>query len=192
MIAGLTGGIGSGKSLVAELFKIMGAAVFNSDESAKKQYFNHQIREKVIALLGNESYINHAQINKTFIASRIFSDTQLLHALNSIIHPAVVTDFQNFCHENDGKLIIKESALLIETGLYRNLEHNILVVSPMELRIKRLQERDRISAEEITNRFRSQLNDADKEKHCDFIIRNNEHEFLMPQVLDVYKKLTHV
>jgi len=192
MTVGLTGGIASGKSVVAQLFKILGAEIFNSDISAKLQYYKPQIREQVTDLLGKEAYESENRINKAFIASRIFSDTSLLRSLNQIIHPAVADDFKAFVLDHPGKLIIKESALLIETGLYREFKNNILVVSPSALRVKRLQERDGISAEEVQNRFKSQLNDSEKEKHCNFIIRNNEEEFLMPQVIEIFKKLTHV
>lgn len=192
MTVGLTGGIASGKSVVAQLFKILGAEIFNSDIRAKLQYYKPQIREQVTDLLGKEAYENENRINKAFIASRIFSDTSLLKSLNQIIHPAVADDFKAFVLDHPGKLIIKESALLIETGLYREFQNNILVVSPPALRAKRLQERDGISAEEVQNRFKSQLNDSEKEKHCNFIIRNNEEEFLMPQVIEIFKKLTHV
>lgn len=192
MTVGLTGGIASGKSVVAQLFKILGAEIFNSDISAKLQYYKPQIREQVTDLLGKEAYESENRINKAFIASRIFSDTSLLRSLNQIIHPAVADDFKAFVLDHPGKLIIKESALLIETGLYREFKNNILVVSPPALRVKRLQERDGISAEEVQNRFKSQLNDSEKEKHCNFIIRNNEEEFLMPQVIEIFKKLTHV
>ena len=192
MTVGLTGGIASGKSVVAQLFKILGAEIFNSDIRAKLQYYKPQIREQVTDLLGKEAYENENRINKAFIASRIFSDTSLLKSLNQIIHPAVANDFKAFVLDHPGKLIIKESALLIETGLYREFQNNILVVSPPALRVKRLQERDGISAEEVQKRFKSQLNDSEKEKHCNFIIRNNEEEFLMPQVIEIFKKLTHV
>lgn len=192
MTVGLTGGIASGKSVVAQLFKILGAEIFNSDIRAKLQYYKPHIREQVTDLLGKEAYESENRINKAFIASRIFSDTSLLRSLNQIIHPAVADDFKAFVLDHPGKLIIKESALLIETGLYREFQNNILVVSPPALRVKRLQERDGISAEEVQNRFKSQLNDSEKEKHCNFIIRNNEEEFLMPQVIEIFKKLTHV
>lgn len=191
MIVGLTGGIGSGKSIVASLFKILGASVFNSDDNAKLQYFKPEVKKKVIQLLGTDAYLNDTAINRVFISSKIFSDTNTLHALNNIIHPAVAADFHLFVQEHAGSLIIKESAILIETGLFKQLQKNILVVAPMAIRIERLMKRDHLNEEEIKKRFNSQLNDAEKEKHCDIIIRNNEQELLMPQVITVFNALIH-
>jgi dephospho-CoA kinase len=100
MVVGLTGGIGSGKSTVATVFKILGCKLFNSDEVAKQIYFEEDIKEQVIDLLGNEAYFNSSTLNKSYINSKIFSNTDLLKQLNNIIHPAVKNKFEAFCQKN--------------------------------------------------------------------------------------------
>jgi len=145
MIVGLTGGIGTGKSTVAKLFELLGAKVFNSDENAKGQYFVPEIKKQVIELLGAECYLDEKTLNRKFISNKIFSDTSLLKKLNTIIHPAVLKDFKVFAGKHTGKLIIKESALLFELGLDKELDKVILVTSPLELRIERVMKRDELS-----------------------------------------------
>jgi len=199
MVVGLTGGIGTGKSTVAKLFELLGVKIFNSDESAKEQYFVPAIKQRVIDLLGNECYLtankegnNEKTLNRKHISNKIFSDTTLLKKLNAIIHPAVINDFKIFATANPGKLIIKESALLYEVGLDKGLDKIILVTSPLELRIERVMKRDGSSREEILNKIKSQLSDEEKLKLTDLVIRNNEQEFLITQTLDMFKKLNNV
>jgi dephospho-CoA kinase len=191
MIVGLTGGIGSGKTIVARLFAIMGAKVFNSDECAKQLYVEPAIKERVIGLLGTECYLNDDTINKKYISQRIFSNTNLLKELNAIIHPAVAEKFKEFVKKYPNQLIIKESALLIETGLYKELDELILVTSPLELRIKRVMQRDGVSEGEVRNRIKSQLSEDEKLKLAGHVIQNNECDFLITQVLSIYKILQH-
>ncbi len=189
MKIGLTGGIGSGKSVVAKIFRLLGAEIFNSDEAAKNQYSKNEIKNQVIHLLGNEAYDIEGNPNRKYIASKIFSDTDLLKLLNSIIHPAVKSDFELFCKKHSHKLIIKESAILFETGLYKELDSTILVTAPAELKIARVMKRDNITENEVVLRMKNQLNDEEKIKKADFIIYNNEKLFLTEQCLSIYDKL---
>lgn len=192
MIIGLTGGIGTGKTMVAKLFAMFGAKVFNSDENAKLVYFIPEIKEKIIALLGNDCYLDHKTLNKKYISDKIFSDTQLLQKVNAIIHPAVLNDFRRFIDKYPNDLIIKESAILFETGLYKDLDKTILVTSPMNLRLKRVMERDGLSEQEVRNRIKSQLSEDEKIKLADLVINNNEHDFLITQTLAIFNELTNV
>jgi len=191
MIVGLTGGIGTGKTMVAKLFSMFGAKVFNSDESAKLLYFDPLIKEKIIALLGKDCYTSDTTLNKKYISDKVFSDTALLQKLNAIIHPAVVNDFKKFAAKYPNELIIKESAILFETGLYKGLDKTILVSSPIELRLKRVMERDGLSEQEVKNRIKSQLSEEEKLKLADFVINNNERDFLITQTLTIFNELTH-
>jgi dephospho-CoA kinase len=188
MIAGLTGGIGSGKSTVARLFEIMGCEVFNSDQVAREVYFEDDVRLRVTGLLGRDAYKDE-QLNKPYISSRIFSDTLLLHQLNAIIHPAVIRRFNEFAKEHQGKIIIKESALLFEANLTGGLDKIIVVVADDELRINRVMKRENISRDEVMKRIKSQLPQTEKAKKADFIIENNEREFLITQTLAIFKEL---
>lgn len=189
MIVGLTGGIGSGKSMVAKLFELLGCAVFNSDEVAKELYYDAAIKEKVIQLLGKESYLNLNEINKSYISSKIFNDTGLLHQLNEIIHPAVVENFKIYCLKHQDKVVIKETALLFEANLTLGVDHIVVVAAHDELRIQRVMQRDKLSREIVQKKISSQLLQELKIKKADFVIYNNEEEFLITQVLKVFERL---
>lgn len=191
MIVGLTGGIGTGKSTVAKLFALMGAKVFNSDDNARDQYFVSEIKKQVIDLLGKECYVDNKTLDRKYISNKIFADTTLLQKLNAIIHPAVIKDFKAFAQAYPGKLIIKESALLFEVGLDKELDKIILVTSPLELRIERVMKRDGSSREEVLKKIKSQLSEEEKMKLTPLWIKNDEKEFLIPQVIEMYKKLNH-
>lgn len=189
MIIGLTGGIGSGKSVVAKVFEILGCAVFYSDDAAKNIYYNADIKAKVIELLGVESYNADGKINKPYISTKIFSDTSLLHKLNEVIHPAVKTEFEKFVGDNPGKIIIKESALLFEAKVNASMNKIIMVAANDSLRIERVMKRDGLSKEQVEQKIKSQLSQEDKIKLADFVIYNNEERFVIRQVLTIYNQL---
>jgi dephospho-CoA kinase len=192
MIVGLTGGIGSGKTTLAKLFEVMGCAIYNSDDRAKEVYFNPEVRQQVIELLGKEAYRSEQEIDKPFISSRIFSDTRLLQQLNSIIHPAVKTDFIEFTNQYAAhKIIIKESAILFETGIYKDLEKTILVTAPPELKLKRVMQRNAVTKEEVEKRMSAQWSDEQKIALADFVITNDDQQALIPQVAGIIQKLNH-
>ena len=192
MIVGLTGGIGSGKTTVARLFEVMGCAIYNSDERAKEIYFNPAVKQQVIGLLGKEAYRNEQEIDKAFIASKVFSDTGLLQKLNGIIHPAVKTDFIQFTGQyRADKIIIKESAILFETGIYKDLEKTILITAPTELKIKRVMQRNGVTKEEVEKRMSAQWSDEQKMALADFLILNDDQKALIPQVSEIILKLNH-
>jgi dephospho-CoA kinase len=192
MVVGLTGGIGSGKSTVAKLFRVLRVPVYDTDTRAKETYYKPEVKEKILALLGAGAYTSDGKIDPTLISKKVFGDTTLLQKLNGIIHPAVDTDFKAFLKENSGeKLIVKESALLFETGVYKKMDKNILVTSPLELRVKRVQERDRSEPADILKRIGHQMPDEEKMPISDFVIINDEKEAVIPQVLAIYEKLKH-
>ena len=189
MVAGLTGGIGSGKSTVARLFEILGCVLFESDKVAKEIYFNSEVREKVIALLGKESYLSETTIDRANISSKLFSDTALLQKLNDIIHPVVRLKFNLFFQENPTRIIIKETALLFEAHLEKEVDKIILVVAEDETRIQRVINRDGLNREDVQKKIRSQLPQEEKIKKAHYIIYNNETELIIPQVLKIYADL---
>ncbi|MBA3681492.1 MAG: dephospho-CoA kinase [Bacteroidetes bacterium] len=191
MVIGLTGGIGSGKSTVARLFEIMGCAVFNSDAVAKEIYFEKEIKEKVITLLGKATYISETAIDKKYISSKIFSNTALLHQLNAIIHPAVIKQFELFKNKHGNRLVVKETALLFEAKLEAQVDKIVLVAADDELRIKRVMQRDGLSKDEVVKKIKAQLPQEEKILRSDFVINNNEKEFLITQVLNIYNKLNN-
>jgi dephospho-CoA kinase len=190
MIVGLTGGIGSGKTTVARLFETMGCSIYNSDEKAKELYYNDSVKKQVINLLGNEAYLNEYEINKEYISKKIFSNTQLLQQINKIIHPAVKEDFIQFQSKHSPEtLIIKETALLFETGIYKELDYSILVTAPVWLKIERVIKRNKVTKEDVEKRMLSQWSDERKTPLANFIIVNDNSQALIPQVLQILKKL---
>lgn len=190
MNIGLTGGIGSGKSTVAKLLETMGCAIYNSDDRAKELYFDTTIKFEIIKLLGEQSYLNDKEINPKYISGKVFSDTTLLQQLNQIIHPAVKNDFAQFIRKFSSEiLIIKESALLFETGLYKELDYNILVTAPRETKIERVMKRNSMTKEEIEKRIQSQWTDEQKLSLADFVISNDKNSSLIPQVLSIIENL---
>jgi dephospho-CoA kinase len=189
-VLGLTGGIGSGKSTVAGIFKILGVPVYNSDERAKELYFEPAIKKQVESLLGPEAYEDGHTLNKKYISSKIFNDAALLEKINAVIHPAVGKDFENFKELHAGhKYIVKESALLIEAGLLEKIDGLLVVTSPAKLRIERIKKRDNLGEKEIEKILEKQLPDAEKIKQADWVIENNEEDLLIPQVLKIHKSL---
>ncbi|MBL7933854.1 MAG: dephospho-CoA kinase [Bacteroidia bacterium] len=189
MIIGLTGGIGSGKSTVSKLFEILGYAVFYSDDVAKEVYFDQVVKRQVVELLGPESYVSDLLLNKSFISSRIFSDTILLHRLNAIIHPAVKERMMQFVADNKHKHVVKESALLFEARLDKEVDKIVVVAAEEEIVIERVMKRDGANREDVIKRIKSQMPPEEKIRRADFVIYNNEQQLLITQVLEVHRRL---
>lgn len=189
MIVGLTGGIGSGKSTVARLLELFGAAVFDSDTVAKKIYFFPEIKTKIIQLLGPDAYISDTQLNRPFIAAAVFANEVLLNQLNAIIHPAVGEAMKKFVSAHAGQLIVKETALLFETGLDKQVDKILLVTAPDAIRINRVMLRDKVTEKEVRLRMEKQFPQTENVKRADFIIHNDEEQLLIPQVLPIYTAL---
>lgn len=183
MTLGLTGSIGSGKSTVAKVFEVLGAAIFNSDQIAKSAYFDAHIRPQVIQLLGKESYESPNEINKQYIADKVFNHPDLLKHLNAIIHPFVKSQMKNFEQGHAGKIIIKETALLFEAGLEQDVDAVIVVTAPEQLRIERTMKRDGVSKEQVLKRMQAQLSQEEKLKRAQYIVINDEQHLVIPQVL---------
>lgn len=190
MIICITGGMGSGKSYVAKIFETIGYPVYYSDTRAKQMYLHPEIKEQIINLLGKDAYLNDYQINKKYIANKIFSDKNLLNQLNSIIHPAVKKDFEKFVQENTfHKIIFKESALIFEQGIQNTCNKIILVTAPEELKIKRIQQRDSLTTQEIIARVNHQWTDDKKIPLSDYVIVNDEKQPLLPQIVSVLENI---
>lgn len=190
MVVGLTGGIGSGKSTVAKLFEVLRVPVYDTDTRAKQTYYKAEVKSSIIDLLGPEAYSEDGKLEPAIISKKVFGDSSLLQKLNAIIHPAVDADFKEFLKAHSGeKLIVKESALLFETGVYKKMDKNILVTSPLELRVKRVQQRDNAEPADIMKRIAHQMPDEEKIPISDFVIINDEKEAIIPQVLAIYEKL---
>ena len=179
---GITGGIGAGKSLVAEIIKAMGYPVYNSDERAKElTESNPKIKEGLIHLFGEEIYQNDT-LNKFALAQAIFSDESLREKVNALIHPIVREDFNLWALAQNNSLVFNESAILFETGSFKNFDAIILVYAPKELRIKRIMKRDNCSENEVLKRMNAQFSDEEKYQLTEFRVLNDEQTPLLKQV----------
>ncbi len=186
---GLTGGIGSGKSTVAQLFKVMGIPVFDADSTAKNiMNEDEALKKKIIETFGEESYVNNT-LNRKYIAGIVFNNPLKLEQLNALVHPATIDASENWMKKQNTVYAIKEAALLFEAGSASNLDYVIGVFAPQALRIKRVMERDNISREEVLERIGRQIDDRIKMRLCDFIIANDEQQLIIPQVLKIHEEL---
>lgn len=190
LVIGLSGGIGSGKSTVAKIFENIGIPVFYSDNRAKELYFVDELKQKVVDLLGEDAYLFSGEINRKFISDAIFADAEKLKKLNAILHPFVKKDFDQWLsQQKQSPYVIKESALLFETGLYTDCFKNIVINCPEELRISRVMRRDRVSRQEVLNRMKFQFPEEKKLELGGIEFLNNEKVSLLDQVLKFHEAL---
>lgn len=188
-IIGLTGGIGSGKSTVAKMFHKLGIAIYIADEEAKKLMQGEAIKMKIMDLLGAKSFVGN-ELDKKYIATKVFNDSDLLKQLNAIVHPAVAQHFSEWVQNQKGVYVIKEAAILFENGGYQQCDKNILVKANKNLRLHRVLKRDHSTAEDIEARMANQWPDSQKEKLADFVIENNQGlQELKLQVEAIHHKL---
>lgn len=187
---GITGGIGSGKSFVCKVFASLGIPVYYADERAKELMLtDEKLKQAIIAEFGENSY-KDGKLNRQFLAQHVFKDKGKLETLNSIVHPRVNEDYEKWVKEQgSAPYTVKEAAILIETGSYKNLDVIILVRAPRDLRINRVLERDQADREAIEKRMEKQWSDDEKVKFADFIIDNDNQHHVIPQVMDIHKEL---
>lgn len=187
---GITGGIGSGKSIVAEIFSLCGIPVYIADVESKRITATSSIvREKLIRLFGNELYKNDA-LDKQLLASKIFNDPSALQEVNKIIHPEVEKDFCNWVEKNKNyDIVAQEAAILYESGFDRLMDKVVTVYTPLEMRIERTMKRDNSTREKVLERIHNQLPDEEKAKLSDYMIVNNGTKSLIEQVLDIIQQL---
>ena len=186
---GLTGGIGSGKSTVAIMFMQLGVPVYNSDERAKHLMNNSiDIKKRLVEFLGKESY-KEGQLNRAFIAKKVFNDTELLAQLNAIVHPVVREDFLNWTNQQDCCYVIQETALLFENEAQNLYDYVILVTAPKEERISRVVNRDSVTREQVIARMDNQLEDDEKLNLSDYVVENIDKERTKSSVLQVHASI---
>jgi dephospho-CoA kinase len=188
---GLTGGIGAGKSAVSNVFSKLGCPVYQSDYRAKWLMMNNKdLNEGIISLFGSDAFKNN-QLNRSFISSIVFDDNKKLEKLNHLVHPFVAVDYQEFVSKNSSaELIVKEAAVLIESGAYKQMDLILLIVSDFENRIKWVVNRDQSNFDEVQKRMSHQLNDFEKKKYANFVLTNNASiEDLENKVVKLYKEI---
>ena len=188
---GITGGIGSGKSTITSLFHDLGVPIYNSDERAKWLLSNDvDLMDQIKILFGQESYSNN-KLNRAHIANIVFQDNDMLKQLNAIVHPLVKIDFENWLLlQKKEPLVIKEAAILIESGAYKELDVLIVVLADKKTRIERVVNRDNVSKEDVEKRMETQISDSERLKFANFSVDNNtDQSNLKMQVGGLYKQL---
>lgn len=183
---GITGGIGSGKSVVSRLLEVMGIPVYISDvESKRLTQSDELIREKLITLLGEEVY-KGGELDKTYLASYIFGHPDHAKQVNAIIHPRVKDDFHRWVSEHrDCKIVGMESAILVEAGFAGEVDAVVMVYAPLETRLHRAMKRDSSAKNSILKRIQSQMDDEEKMLHARYVIKNDDENILIPQVTEL-------
>jgi len=187
---GLTGGIGSGKTTVTGIFEKLGAPVFYADNVAKEiMVSDKDVRASIKLLLGEDSFTGDI-LNREYLAGKVFKNAVLLGKLNAIVHPAVYKRFLNWADDFLNKeYIIHEAAVLLESGAKKYFDYIILVTAPEAQRIERVMRRDGASEEQVRERMRHQYTEEEKEVLSDFMINNDNSTLIIPQILNLHKKL---
>jgi len=186
---GLTGGIGSGKSTVAQIFEVLGIPVYYADVAAKKIMNEDEgVRSAITNIFGEQAFENNI-LDRKYISSIVFSDPAKLQQLNALVHPATKKNSDAWMREQTSPYAIHEAALIFEAKVSDRLDLVIGVSSPIELRIKRAMGRDKVSREEVLKRMEQQLDEKVKMSKCDFVLINDEQQLLIPQVLTLHEKL---
>lgn len=186
---GVTGGIGSGKSIVCNIFSTLGVPVYNADIRAKSLMTNdRRIIESIISNFGEQAYLENKELNRPYLATHVFSDENKLKVLNAIVHPVVASDFESWCKSQEVfPYVIKEAALLVETGSYESIDYMVTVIAPERVRIKRVLSRDKHRTETgVQDIISNQLSDEEKIIKSNFVIDNSGRELLIPQVLKIH------
>lgn len=184
---GITGSIGSGKSIVTQIFASLGVPVYDADSRAKLvMVTSPTLIEGIKQLFGKEAYLANGELNRPHISAKAFEDKNLLTRLNALVHPAVFKDFDDWCAQQHSPYILKEAALMFESNSYKHLDEVIVVTAPEELRIRRAMQRDNLDRDAILSRMKNQFTEAEKLAKGQYEIRNNESELLIPQVLNLH------
>jgi len=187
---GITGGIGSGKSTVCRVFSALGIPVFEADRIAKElMNTSVEIREKLVNLFGASVYLPDQTVDRKYLAGIVFNDPSLLAQLNAIVHPVVRKAFFDWCDKQKSPYIIHEAAILFESGFYKMMDKTITVVTSENERIQRVMKRDGLTLELVKERIRNQWTDDERIKLADFIVGNNDNELIIPQIIEIDKKI---
>lgn len=190
---GLTGGMGSGKSTVKEIFSLLKIPVFDCDFEAKQLLEKDSgVVDSVKSLLGADSYKN-GKPDKKYIAAKIFENKELLAEMNNIIHPVLLVIYHKWVEQNkDCPYSVMESAILIESGYYKDVDKIITVNAPETIRIERVVKRDKVVYETVKKRMEAQITDVERDKYADYIIMADENELVVPQILKIDSELKHL
>jgi dephospho-CoA kinase len=180
---GITGGIGSGKTILSRLLTLRGIPVYNADQAAKQLHNHPAVKQQLAAHFGPALYHPDGQLNRPLLAAHIFTNPESRRIVHHTLHPAVEADFNHWKTQQQAHPLIGiESAILFETSLRDQIDHALHITAPLELRIRRVQQRDNLQREAILQRIHSQISDAERDRLADHTIINDERRAIIPQV----------
>ena len=188
---GVTGGIGSGKSIVCKIFAVLGIPIYDADARARAVMVDDKVLVGQIQnQFGEASYRADGSLNREYLSREVFNDPVKLEQLNALVHPRVANDSEVWMQENrDSYYLVKEAALLFEAGSYKQLDKIIVVIAPESLRVQRVLNRDRLRThEEVIKIIKSQMSEAEKISRADFVIHNDESQLIVPQVVELHER----
>ena len=190
-VIGITGGIGSGKSLVCKVFSVLGIPIYEADARAKYLIsYDQLLKKSIIELLGEQAYLASGDYNRAWVASQVFGNPILLSKLNALVHPKVRQDATDWIQQNQQMpFVLYEAALMKAAGDGNTFDKVIVVNAPVDLRIQRIKVRDQRSEAEIRAIIERQISEEERKKIADFTIENDGKQPLLPQILDLYEKL---
>ena len=190
-VIGVTGGIGSGKSIVCKIFSHLGIPVYEADKAAHRLYEQQALIEQIREKISAESVDKNGKINRKKLSEVVFNDPAKLDQLNKIVHPAVQDDFIAWKEKHGGsEYVIKEAAILFESGAYRQCDKTVTVSCPVEIRINRIRDRDHKTKAEIEQIMSRQLPEEERISKSDYVIYNDEKQLVIPQVLALHFQFT--
>ena len=187
---GITGGIGSGKSVVCSVFDKLGIPVFSADNAAIALMEKNQlVKTRLIALLGNDIYLKNGALDRKKMAGIIFNDQIVLRKVNEIVHPAVRNEFNSWAEKQTSVYVVQEAAILFESGQTGFFDKIVLVIAPLEMRIERVMQRDNTTRDKVLERMKNQWPDTKKIEQSDFVVLNDNSAMVLPQILEIHQKL---
>ncbi|EAY28861.1 dephospho-CoA kinase [Microscilla marina] len=192
---GITGGIGSGKSIICRIFGCVGVPIYDADSRARWIMNNHQaLQQEVTAEFGTEAYDSQGQLNRPYMAKQVFNDSNKVKTLNQLVHPKVGQDFAAWVQlYPNAPYLLKEAALMFESGSHQALDRVITVFAPKDVRIKRVLQRDpQRSEEQVKAIFGKQLAEEEKIKRADFVVYNDDQQMVLPQVLRLHEQFLNL
>lgn len=188
---GITGGIGSGKSLVADMLLKRGVALYSSDSRAKELMASDpELRQQLVERFGSEVFCAEG-LNRAYLAERVFASDEELKALNAIVHPRVMADFEQWAEKQSGDYVVLESAILYESGFDGAVDIVVAIMAPEELRIERVIKRDGVTKEQVEERMRHQLSDEERCNRAKYAIVNIELDELEEDVEQLHRRLSY-
>jgi dephospho-CoA kinase len=187
---GVTGGIGSGKSIICRLFNTLGVPVYHADQRARYLMEHDQEMIRLLKKTFGNSIYTKKKLSSRLLAGRVFSDTDALHQLNDIVHPTVAQDFMQWVRKQDGSdYVLHEAAILFESDAWKMMDMIVSVHAPEELRIRRVMKRSDLSRAEVLERIKKQMDQAEMNRRADVIIYNDDEHMVLPQIMDLHGKI---